>query len=50
MACALLETLMQTSEGYEYLAEDQMLRQVAESLFQIDTVSLPVSDQRVLTC
>ncbi|GAA5860724.1 hypothetical protein JCM3774_006265 [Rhodotorula dairenensis] len=39
LACALLETLMQTSEGYEYLAEDQMLRQIAESLFQIDTVA-----------
>lgn len=40
LACTLLETLLQTPEGYEYLAEDQMLRQIAESLFQIDTVGL----------
>lgn len=40
LACTLLETLLQTPEGYEYLAEDQMLRQIAESLFQIDTVRL----------
>ncbi|KAG0654436.1 hypothetical protein C6P46_001643 [Rhodotorula mucilaginosa] len=38
LACTLLETLLQTPEGYEYLAEDQMLRQIAESLFQIETV------------
>lgn len=40
MACTLLEILLETREGYEYLAEDQMLRQIAESLFQIDTVGL----------
>ena len=40
LACTLLETLLQTPEGYEYLAEDQMLRQIAESLFQIETVGL----------
>ncbi|BGP56841.1 hypothetical protein JCM8202v2_004472 [Rhodotorula sphaerocarpa] len=39
LGCALLETLLDSAEGRDYLAEDQLLRQIAESLFQIDSMN-----------
>ncbi|KAJ5215797.1 uncharacterized protein N7498_002204 [Penicillium cinerascens] len=37
--CALMRTLVQTSEGTKYLAENKFLRQVAECLAQLDRMS-----------
>jgi rapamycin-insensitive companion of mTOR len=37
--CALLRTLMQTPEGIKYLAENKLLRQIAECLAQVDRMS-----------
>ena len=38
--CALMRSLLQTSEGVEYLAESKLLAQLAECLAQLDRVSL----------
>lgn len=40
VGCALMHTLLQTSEGVKYLAEHKLLRQVAECLAQCDPVSI----------
>ncbi|KAI9673408.1 MAG: hypothetical protein M1817_002870 [Caeruleum heppii] len=37
--CALVSTLLQTAEGTKYLAEDKLLRQLAECLAQLDHMS-----------
>jgi rapamycin-insensitive companion of mTOR len=37
--CALLRTLLQTPEGTKYLAENKLLRQIAECLAQVDRMS-----------
>lgn len=37
--CALVRTLLQTPEGTKYLAENKMLRQIAECLAQFDRMS-----------
>ncbi|KAH8691216.1 putative cytosolic regulator pianissimo [Talaromyces proteolyticus] len=37
--CALLRTLMQTSEGVKYIADNKLLRQIAECLAQVDRMS-----------
>lgn len=37
--CALMRTLIQTSEGVKYLAENKLLRQIAECLAQVDRMS-----------
>ncbi|EED20524.1 cytosolic regulator Pianissimo, putative [Talaromyces stipitatus ATCC 10500] len=37
--CALLRTLMQTPEGIKYLADNKLLRQIAECLAQVDRMS-----------
>lgn len=39
VGCALLRTLLQTNEGVRYLADNKLLRQVAECLAQSDPVS-----------
>jgi len=39
VGCALMHTLLQTSEGVKYLAENKLLRQIAECLAQCDPVS-----------
>jgi hypothetical protein len=40
VGCALIRTLLQTSEGVKYLAENKLLRQMAECLAQYDRVSV----------
>ena len=40
VGCALIHTLLQTSEGIRYLADNKLLRQIAECLAQCDPVSL----------
>ncbi|PGG99617.1 hypothetical protein AJ79_08477 [Helicocarpus griseus UAMH5409] len=37
--CALMRTLLQTTEGTKYLAENKLLRQIAECLAQVDRMS-----------
>ncbi|EEQ92166.1 hypothetical protein RJZ56_003444 [Blastomyces dermatitidis] len=37
--CALMRTLLQTPEGTKYLAENKLLRQIAECLAQVDRMS-----------
>ncbi|KAK2813674.1 hypothetical protein FQN50_000072 [Emmonsiellopsis sp. PD_5] len=37
--CALMRTLLQTAEGTKYLAENKLLRQIAECLAQVDRMS-----------
>lgn len=37
--CALVRTLLQTAEGTKYLAENKLLRQIAECLAQFDRLS-----------
>lgn len=39
VGCALIKTLLQTQEGVRYLAEDKLLRQIAECLAQVDRLS-----------
>jgi hypothetical protein len=39
VGCALMHTLLQTAEGVKYLADNKLLRQVAECLAQCDPVS-----------
>lgn len=39
VGCALMHTLLQTSEGVRYLADNKLLRQIAECLAQCDPVS-----------
>jgi hypothetical protein len=38
VGCALMHTLLQTAEGVRYLADDKLLRQIAECLAQCDPV------------
>lgn len=40
VGCALIHTLLQTPEGIRYLADNKLLRQIAECLAQCDPVSL----------
>lgn len=40
VGCALIHTLLQTTEGVRYLADNKLLRQIAECLAQCDPVSL----------
>ena len=40
VGCALMNTLLQTAEGVKYLADNKLLRQVAECLAQCDPVIL----------
>lgn len=40
VGCALMHTLLQTAEGVRYLADNKLLRQIAECLAQCDPVSL----------
>lgn len=37
--CALMRTLVQSTEGSKYLAENKLLRQIAECLAQVDRMS-----------
>ncbi|KAJ9270324.1 hypothetical protein DTO212C5_3567 [Paecilomyces variotii] len=37
--CALMRTLVQSAEGSKYLAENKLLRQIAECLAQVDRMS-----------
>ena len=39
VGCALVHTLLQTPEGVKYLADNKLLRQIAECLAQCDPVS-----------
>jgi hypothetical protein len=39
VGCALIHTLLQTAEGVRYLADNKLLRQIAECLAQCDPVS-----------
>ncbi|MCJ1472570.1 hypothetical protein MMC13_001219 [Lambiella insularis] len=39
IGCALLKTLLKTSEGVQYLTESKLLRQLAECLAQLDKMS-----------
>ena len=39
IGCSLMRTLLHTSEGRRYLAENKLLRQVAECLAQVDRLS-----------
>ncbi len=39
VGCALMHTLLQTTEGVRYLSDNKLLRQVAECLAQCDPVS-----------
>ena len=39
VGCALMHTLLQTAEGVRYLADNKLLRQIAECLAQCDPVS-----------
>jgi rapamycin-insensitive companion of mTOR len=41
IGCALMHTLLQTPEGVRYLADNKLLRQIAECLAQCDPVSPP---------
>lgn len=43
LACSLLTTLITTPDGVAFLAQDRLLRQIAECLSQLDPVSLPMS-------
>ena len=39
VGCSLMKTLLQTTEGTRYLAENKLLRQIAECLAQVDRLS-----------
>jgi rapamycin-insensitive companion of mTOR len=39
VGCALIHTLLQTTEGVRYLSDNKLLRQIAECLAQCDPVS-----------
>ena len=43
VGCALLKSLLQSPEGIQYLSESKLLRQLAECLAQLDTVSWIIS-------
>ena len=43
--CALMRTLLQNPEGVRYLAENKLLRQIAECLAQLDRVSVLTLEQ-----
>lgn len=40
LACLIITTLLASPDGVRYLAEDKLLRQIAECLVQLDPVSL----------
>jgi hypothetical protein len=42
VGCALVHTLLQTPEGVRYLADNKLLRQIAECLAQCDPVSYAI--------
>lgn len=44
VGCALVHTLLQTAEGVRYLADNKLLRQIAECLAQCDPVSYTTRD------
>jgi len=44
VGCALMHTLLQTQEGVRYLADNKLLRQIAECLAQCDPVGFYVSE------
>lgn len=48
VGCALIHTLLQTVEGTKYLADNKLLRQIAECLAQCDPVSI-IPTQMLLT-
>ena len=48
VGCALIHTLLQTTEGVKYLADNKLLRQIAECLAQCDPVSLRLSSELTL--
>lgn len=50
VGCALIHTLLQTAEGVKYLADDKLLRQIAECLAQCDPVSDLVVMQLLMVC
>ncbi|KAH8653412.1 cytosolic regulator pianissimo [Xylariales sp. PMI_506] len=39
VGCALMHTLLQSPEGIKYLADNKLLRQIAECLAQVDPIS-----------
>jgi hypothetical protein len=47
--CALLRTLLQSPEGSKYLAENKVLRQIAECLAQVDRMSGLTSESPVFS-
>ena len=47
--CALVKTLMKSPEGTKYLAENKLLRQMAEALAQVDRLSGLTSEEPVLS-
>ena len=54
VGCALIHTLLQTAEGVRYLADNKLLRQIAECLAQCDPVSclnheLPPSTRLIIS-
>lgn len=49
VGCALMHTLLQTAEGVRYLADNKLLRQIAECLAQCDPVSKSFSPQLKLS-
>lgn len=38
LGCTLITTLLASPDGVRYLAEDKLLRQIADSLVQLDPV------------
>ena len=47
--CILIKSLLQTTEGVQYLAESKLLRQLAECLAQLDKVSLRLPNEGSLS-
>ncbi|KAL8823092.1 MAG: hypothetical protein Q9191_006183 [Dirinaria sp. TL-2023a] len=47
--CALLKTLLQTSEGISYLAESKLLRQLGECIAQLDPLSGLISEMPIFS-
>jgi rapamycin-insensitive companion of mTOR len=47
VGCALIHTLLQTAEGVRYLADNKLLRQIAECLAQCDPVSNNIFSEAV---
>lgn len=49
VGCALFRTLLQSQEGVKYLAENKLLRQIAECLAQLDKMSGITSHEPVFS-